>query len=182
MLARIFSIHFLATSVLLISASAEAQSVSSKTDMLPNGSDTPACELLTEKEVLGHIPTGEGVHIAEDTAEPGYSTCVWVRNDLDPNLAVKEPFQLTVTWNYHDHENDNMGGYSINQARRLGESVLGIGDEAYWIKGTMPMLIVWYKEQSLAIQIAGGESQRKGSKILASKALHQIKTNATQRN
>ncbi|WP_417438774.1 hypothetical protein [Idiomarina sp.] len=175
MLTKAFFAPFLAASILLISKSAVAQSVSSKTDMLPNEPSTPACQLLTEKEVLGHIPTGEGVHIAEDTAKPGYSTCVWVRNDLDPNLAVKEPFQLTVTWNYHDHESDNMGGYSINQARRLGESVVGTGDEAYWIKGTMPMLIVWYKEQSLAIQIAGGESQRKGSKILASKALRRIK-------
>ena len=182
MLTKAFFAPFLAASMLLISVSTTAQSVSQKTDMLPNESSTPACKLLTEKEVLDHIPTSEGVHIEEERAKQGYSTCVWIRNDLEPNLAVKEPFQLTVTWNYHDHENDNMGGYSINQARRLGESVAGIGDEAYWIKGTMPMLIVWYKEQSLAIQIAGGESQRKGSKILASKALHQITSNVTQRN
>ena len=181
MLAKAFSTRFLAASVLLISTSAAAQSVSSKTDMLPNEQNepkAPACQLLAEKEVLDHIPTKEGIHIAEDIARTGYSTCVWVRNDLYPELATEEPFQLTVTWEYRD----NMGGYSINQARRLGESIEGIGDTAYWIKGTMPMLVVWYKEQILMIQIAGGGPQLDASTILAGKALHQIKAGVAQTN
>ena len=156
MLTKAFFAPFLTASLLLISVSTTAQSVSQKTDMLPNKSNTPACKLLTEKDVLDHIPTSEGVHIAEERAEQGYSTCVWVRNDLDPDLATKEPFQLTVSWDYHDHESDNMGGYVLTQARRLGEPVLGIGDEAHWMQGAMPTLAVWYKEQSVAIQLLGG--------------------------
>lgn len=183
MLTKAFFAPFLTASLLLISVSTTAQSVSQKTDMLPNKSNTPACKLLTEKDVLDHIPTSEGVHIAEERAEQGYSTCVWVRNDLDPDLATKEPFQLTVSWDYHDHESDNMGGYVLTQARRLGEPALGIGDEAHWMQGAMPTLAVWYKEQSVAIQLLGGEPQRKGSKILASKALRRIKAgNIAQTN
>ena len=182
MLAQINFFRGLAASMLLISGSTIAQSGSANPAQLPDKSTTPACQLLTEKDVLDHIPTKEGVHIAEEKAEQGYSTCVWVRNDLSPGIATEEPFKLTITWDYSDHENDNMGGYAITQARRLGEPVKGLGDEAHWMKGAMPMLVVWYEKQSVAIELIGGEPQRKGSKILASKALLRIKARGAQTN
>ncbi|EKE79962.1 hypothetical protein [Idiomarina xiamenensis] len=152
-------------------ATAIAQSVSSSADMRPNQSSARACQLLTEKEVLDHIPTKKGVQIVDEKDEPSHSSCVWVRNDLNLSNTTEEPFQLTLSWQ-HNLTDD----YLLERASRAGEPVQGIGDKAYWLTTAQPSLLVWFENDTISVQIMGGQASRSSAKLAAERALRRIKT------
>lgn len=133
--------------------------------------ENPACDLLTDKEVA--LQLNGDVTIVKRHQESDVASCTWMLTELNA-ISGETPFQVIVEWDRVNHADDNMGGYTLSRAQERGEPIADLGDEAYWVTGALSALHVWQDQQSIMIQITGGQPQREASKVLAGQALRRM--------